>query len=360
MPELTTREQYNEMLSKYGTDAMDLAVKAGATNADPTKSQAEKDKANAETKDNARKICQGAGAAAAAIAATSACTALSVATAGALSWTIPFCTGIGATLGAVLGGWIFDGISGLFAPYKSGIPFCDTPPLGAEHLTRHCAKVVTFYQNHAQANLVQNEYTLFKCFADSGVVRGPAYETSDVNNVLRYNLFASHHTNAFNGSYCQEESCIYQPIRFAYHVFIKEGVYQKLKDGDKAAVNCAKISPKTVAYLLQVSLTLDETIKKGGYTEIFGEISWVGWSKPEGVGGNPLLNIDNQNKAFAELEKSFEKDYNAILKQWGVWLEEDKKDSVNWWWWLFGGVGLLFLIGLIIFLAKKKGTPKTA
>lgn len=346
MPELTTREQYNEMLSKYGTDAMELAVKAGTTNVDPSKSQAEKDKANAETVETARKIAIGAGA----VAAGSLCAIPPV------TPLAPVC----AIVGGILGGLIFDGLRNLFSPYKSGIPFCDTPPLGAEHLTRHCAKVVTFYQNHGQANLVQNEYTLFKCFADSGVVRGPAYETSDVNNVLRYNLFASHHTNAFNGSYCQEDSCIYQPIRFAYHVFIKEGVYQKLKDGDKAAVNCAKISPKTVAYLLQVSLTLDETIKKGGYTEIFGEISWVGWSKPEGVGGNPLLTIDNQNKAFAELEKSFEKDYNAILKQWGVWLEEDKKESVNWWWWLFGGVGLLFLIGLIIFLAKKKGTPKTS
>jgi|GEM_PF-4022142 len=369
MPETTTpknptangsKELFNDLLKKYGKEALDTAVKSGTTLIDPNATEADKQKAKDALSDEAKAIIVGTCSAIGAYYLGVACTAI---TAGVPTPLTYACGAVGSLLGGVIGGWICDGINSIFKPYESPYAFCNLVPTKDER--QWCTTVTTWWKWHGQPTLVENEFQLFKCWKDNGFLGSLSDKDISwnvVNAVVTTNGNAPYRTNPLD-DVNKAGQAAFSPIRFARFVLTQDGGYKMLDkiSGDKAdpkALACIKPYTRDLSYLIMTCLTIEETVKSGNYTKYdSGEINYNKFAdgSGEGIGGNKALEIEAVNKAFDTLSKNFDNDFKKVLANFGVFLNEEKEEN-TWWYWLAGGGILLFLIGLIVFFSRRKQT----
>lgn len=373
MPETTTIPQnpataegskklFDDLLAKYGKPAMEQAIKSGTTLANPNSSEQEKQEAKDALSDTARDIIIGSCSAIAGYYATQGCAAINVAAAGTLSWLVPICTGVGATLGAIFGSWLCDGINNLFKKYESPYAFCNLVPNGDER--QWCTTVTTWWKWHGQPTLVENEFNLFKCWKDNGFLGSLSDKDISwnvVNAVVTSSGKEAYRTKPYD-DVNKAGIAAFAPIRFARFVLTQQGGFGMLAkiSGDKPdlkALACVKPYTRDLSYLIMQCLTIEETVKSGNYSKYdSGEINYnkMADGSGEGIGGNKALEIEAMNKAFDELAKNFDNDFNKVLEYFNVYLSKLDEKENSLWYWLAGGGILLFLIGLIVFFNKRK------
>jgi len=321
--------------------------------------------------------------------------------------------GIGAAVGGAVGtaicgppcGAIFGALAGLgaaalvdlFAPFSTGIPFCDNSG-GTQAMKLWCADVVKYYnENNTLQNIVPGMFDIIKCLRDKGVISGGAFSP---DNVLSYNIYMYD-----KGERVSRERCKLQPTRFGWSVMYNDKVIEKLKAGDPAVIDCAKQYGEVFSYMMYSAMCIqqlydlrktcpeskdknndywrrvDETGKTedncfsmdNGELNFDREFRQIANGKPSGGIASSGLTIKDIGKNYSTFAKEYPPVYKEGLTEINKYatdaLNDAKKkttDAVNkaqkdnTLWWILGGGGVLLLLGLIIYFATKKGTPKTA